>query len=161
MESPFDNLYVGGVAYNGIGAENGPNGVVASDGIIRWVTDQSVSRGGWKVCWDTSPPSPPSPPPSPPSLSPSPHFPPLPMYLTAAAEMCFVVDGRPRDFDALAFSSGIANVLGVFRPYVYAVTKGSCTFRRSPQCSDATAAYYAPEGTLINENRTQIRQAID
>merc|ERR1719163_1784869 len=53
---PYDYLemIVGGVPQRFCGSY-GPEGMVPDDGKFSWVSDASVTMGGWKVCWETEP----------------------------------------------------------------------------------------------------------
>jgi hypothetical protein len=49
-------------------SDEGPAGVLALGGTIRWSSDGSKTRAGWEISWPSSPPQPPVPPPQPPLL---------------------------------------------------------------------------------------------
>ena len=84
-ERYHDNMTINGETFSG---GTGPEGVVATDGVIRWSSDEMMSGSGWELCWDirpsTPPPSrlPPVPAPLPPVPVPLPPVPaPLPPLL--------------------------------------------------------------------------------
>jgi subtilisin family serine protease len=87
-EAQYDKLTVNGVSYTGT---DGPNGIkpVAS---ITWSADNSVVKGGWKICageggaGPAPTPTPPTPPPATPAPTPAPTTPaPTPAPTTPAA----------------------------------------------------------------------------
>jgi len=158
-EPGYDKVMVNGIGYSGSGVEFGPSEVVPEDGIIRWSADGTIRRTGWALCWASLPPAPPAPPPSPPSPSPAPLYPPLPEQFEVGAEMCAVIDTPPDQFDALKFRTGIAQAFKIFRPHVYGLRVGSCNLVKSSLCSEPSAVFYAPEGTVIDSNRSTIRAA--